>query len=120
MQPDPRPLGARSRKEHVGVFIDLPGGDPNDSAKRMQSLAVSGVRLTVIANRGTKVWPNGDPDAFWSDHWSCRFERDGTQFATKDVVRVIAALDAAGFDAVKTEGLYEFDAERGFSLAQGQ
>lgn len=33
-------------------------------------------------------------------------ERDDTHFATKDVVRVIAALDAAGFDVVKTEGLY--------------
>ncbi|MGH7737051.1 MAG: NADP-dependent isocitrate dehydrogenase [Candidatus Tyrphobacter sp.] len=117
-----RPLGARARKTCVGVdvFIDLPGADPDAIAKRMRALAISGAKLTVIANRGTKVWPNGDPDTFWSDHWSCRFERDGAEFNTKDAVRVVAALDAAGFDVVKTEGLYEFDGVRGYSLAQGQ
>ena len=84
------------------------------------ALALPGIKLTVIANRGTKVWPNGDPDTFWSDHWACRFERDGAPFYSRDVVRILEALEGAGFDVVKTEGLYEFNGARAYSLAQGQ
>ncbi len=122
MRLDVQPAPSRPRKEHVGVdlFIDLPGGNPDAIAARINALAIPGVKLTVIANRGTKVWPNGDPDTFWSDHWSCRFERTGDQFSTKDAVHIVSALDAAGFDVVKSEGLYTFDGTRGFSLAQGQ
>jgi isocitrate dehydrogenase len=35
-------------------------------------------------------------------------------------VQILSALGRAGFDVVKTEGLYEFDGERAYSLAQGQ
>ena len=113
---------ARAKKERAGidVFVDLPGGNPDELASKIESLKIDGVKLTVIANRGTKVWPNGDPDTFWSDHWACRFERTGDSFTTKDAMRVVGALDAAGFDVVKTEGLFNFDGARAFSLAQGQ
>ena len=29
-------------------------------------------------------------------------------------------MSAAGFDVIKTEGLYSFDGNRGYSLAQGE
>jgi isocitrate dehydrogenase len=35
-------------------------------------------------------------------------------------VQLLDAVGKAGFDAVKTEGLYTFNGERAFSLAQGQ
>jgi isocitrate dehydrogenase len=35
-------------------------------------------------------------------------------------VQLIEAVNNAGFDVVKTEGLYTFDGQRGYSLAQGQ
>lgn len=122
MHLDPQRETARSRKEAVGVdvFIDRPGDDPDRIAASVNALALSGVRLTVIANRGTKVWPNGNPDTFWSDHWCCRFERDGVPFSVAQVAQIISALAAAGFDVIKTEGLYEFDGTRAYSLAQGQ
>jgi isocitrate dehydrogenase len=116
------PEGMRQRKEGVGVdvFIDKPNGDPDRIAAQIDALAIAGVKLTVIANRGTKVWPHGNPDTFWSDHWCCRFEREGAPFSAERLVQIIAALDGAGLDVVKTEGLYEFDGVRGYSLAQGQ
>src|SRR5579872_6214163 len=69
-------------KERVGVdiFIDKRDGNPDAIAAAMHKLGVAGTKLTVISNRGTKVWPNGNPDTFWSDHWSCRFEADGGAF----------------------------------------
>jgi isocitrate dehydrogenase len=84
----------------------------------VEPAAPAGTKLTVISNRGTKVWPNGNPDTFWSDHWSLRFE--GKPFDATHVVELIQGVTSAGFDVVKTEGLYTFDGARAFSLAQGQ
>ncbi len=117
-----RPESARSRKEAAGVdiFIDRPGGNPDGIAAQINALALAGVQLTVIANRGTKVWPRGNPDTFWSDHWCCRFEKNGEPFTARHLANIIAAMHEAGFDIIKTEGLYDFDGERAYSLAQGQ
>ncbi|HXM07806.1 MAG TPA: isocitrate/isopropylmalate family dehydrogenase, partial [Candidatus Acidoferrum sp.] len=117
-----RPAGKRAKKLQVGVdiFVDRADGRPDDIAATLQKLGVSGAKLTGISNRGTKVWPNGNPDTFWSDHWSCRFEASNGAFGVKQVAELIGAADRAGLDVVKTEGLYTFDGERGYSLAQGE
>jgi len=117
-----RASGTLAKKEHVGVdiFIDKPAGDPDAIALRLQSVNVPGAKLTIISNRGTKVWPHGNPDTFWSDHWSCRFESSDGSFDAKRVADLITAISNAGYDVVKTEGLYTFDGARGYSLAQGQ
>ena len=115
-----RSAGTPPKKQHVGVdiFIDALTGNPDEIADRARKIVVDGAKLTVISNRGTKVWPDGNPDTFWSDHWSLRFE--GPTFSSKHVVDLLAAMSGAGFDVIKTEGLYTFNGERGFSLAQGQ
>jgi len=117
-----RVAGAAATKKQVGVdvFIDKRDGNPDHIAEKLNALQVDGAKLTVISNRGTKVWPHGNPDTFWSDHWSCRFEADGTDFGATQTVKLLEALDQAGFDVVKTEGLFTFNGERGYSLAQGQ
>ncbi|MGA8575431.1 MAG: NADP-dependent isocitrate dehydrogenase [Candidatus Cybelea sp.] len=117
-----RPAGKPPMKLRAGVdiFIDRRDGDPDQIAGVMQQLSVPGVKLTTISNRGTKVWPNGNPDTYWSDHWSCRFEGDGELFTAAHVVALLTAAERAGFDVIKTEGLYTFNGERGYSLAQGE
>ncbi len=109
-------------KERAGVdlFIDLPATSPDALADRLRAVAVPGTKLTVLSNRGTKVWPNGNPDTFCSDHWCARFESDGGTFAGRHVVQLLDAAVRAGLDVVKTEGLYTFDGTRGYSLAQGE
>src|SRR6185437_13695014 len=117
-----RPESAPERKVRVGVdvFVDRPGATPDGLAAALQGCAVAGTKLTVISNRGTKVWPNGNPDTFWSDHWSCRFESDGEPFNTGHALRLFEAVSNAGYEVIKTEGLFDFDGNRGYSLAQGQ
>jgi isocitrate dehydrogenase len=118
-----RPAGKPPMKVRVGVdlFIDRRDGNPDQIADVMNKLSVDGTKLIVISNRGTKVWPNGNPDTYWSDHWSCRFEADGDGlFTTDHVIKLLEAADRAGFDVIKTEGLFTFNGERGYSLAQGQ
>ncbi len=118
-----RPAGKPPMKVRVGIdiFIDRRDGNPDQIAEMMQRFGVEGTKLTVISNRGTKVWPNGNPDTYWSDHWQCRFEGDGEGIFTQEhAIALLQAAARAGFDVIKTEGLYTFNGERGFSLAQGQ
>ena len=117
-----RAAGPAPAKVQVGVdvFLDRPDGNPDEIAARLQKLGVAGVKLIVIANRGTKVWPDGNPDTFWSDHWACRFEGDDGSFDRGNVLKLLDAIGRAGYEVVKTENLYTFDGERGYSLAQGQ
>lgn len=75
----------------------------------------------MITNRGIKVWPDGLPETFCTDHWRCRFMAGaGKQFNRAMVVEILRLLTQQGLDFIKTEQLYTFDGVPGFSLGQGQ
>jgi isocitrate dehydrogenase len=79
------------------------------------------LKLTLVSNRGVAVWPRGHAETFCSDHWRCRFMSDGS--GTTSALQIISLLGRvanAGYDAIKTENLYTFDGEVGFSLSQGE
>ena len=40
----------------------------------MQSINSENKHLTMITNRGIKVWPNGFEETYCTDHWRCRFK----------------------------------------------
>jgi isocitrate dehydrogenase len=110
-------------KQLVGfdAYIDLAVCGPEELAGRLQDLGVD-LELQVIACRGVKVWPCGAVKATCADHWQCRFQKS-KDFAPVDYAVVLDALNklnAGGLDVVKTENLYTFDGQRGFSLVQGQ
>ena len=114
----------------VDVFIDWQGDDPNAIGQRLSKDRPSGMMLKMITNRGVKVFPNGLEHTYCTDHWRCRFvakESDLTKKPIKydamEYARVLSLLDELhedGFDVIKTENLYEFDGQRGFSLGQGE
>ena len=88
----------------------------------LQPVDGDGLRLTMISNRGVKVWPEGMPETFCTDHWRCRFESaaPGEAVTRSQVLSLLMRIGNAGFDFVKTEHLYTFDGVTGFSLGQGQ
>jgi isocitrate dehydrogenase len=112
------------QKELVGVdvFLDWTRGTANDLGAALSKVNGDGVKLTMISNRGVKVWPGGHSETFCSDHWRCRFlpESDGGKVAHSQVVSLLGRIASEGYDFIKTEGLYTFDGERGFSLDQGE
>jgi isocitrate dehydrogenase len=117
-------LPARN-KELVGVdlFIDWSeeNRDPEKLAEKLNKLNGDGLQLIMITNRGVKVWPEGFPGIFCTDHWRCRFQSIGEVPTTHyQIVSLLQRASNAGFDFIKTENLYMFDGERGFSLGQGQ
>jgi isocitrate dehydrogenase len=111
-------------KELVGVdvFLDWTRGSANDLGTALSKVNGGGVKLTMISNRGVKVWPGGHSETFCSDHWRCRFlpESEGGKVAHSQVVSLLDRIANEGYDFIKTEGLYTFDGERGFSLDQGE
>lgn len=107
-------------KEMVGVDVFTQhAGDADTLAASLNAAATDAFELVLITNRGVKVWPEGLPETFCTDHWRCRFEARG-KVGIADVAALLAAIGEAGIDAIKTENLYTFDGERGFSLGQGQ
>jgi isocitrate dehydrogenase len=112
-----------AKKELVGVdvFLHHKDRDPNALGAAMERVTVNGVKLVMITNRGQKVYPNGAPETFCTDHWRVRFMGvDGAAVSHKQVLALLGAVEEAGFDFIKTEHLYTFDGQPGYSLGQGQ
>ena len=109
----------KQKKELVGVdvFLDWEG-KPDDMAGILNGATAEGLSLKIISNRGVKVWPDGQPDTFCSDHWCCRFV--GQDIDNNAIIEQLSAIKEAGLDFVKTDNLYNFDGERNYSLAQGE
>jgi len=114
---------ARPKKEYVGldVFLDWTGGNADQLGPKLEQLA-GDLKLQSVANRGVKVYPGELPGFVYSDLWNCRFlSKDGGAAVThQQTIALQERISAAGFDVVKTEGLYTFDGQRGYSLGQGE
>jgi isocitrate dehydrogenase len=108
-------------KEIVGVdvFLQWTGGTPEALAARLSPAATAKLPLTMITNRGVKVWPNGFPETFCTDHWRCRFQ-NGAAVTHRDILDLLERVAAQGLDFIKTENLCTFDGKPGYSLGQGQ
>lgn len=112
-----------ANKELVGIdlFVHWNGTDPNELAKIMQTINTENKHLTMITNRGIKVWPDGFKETFCTDHWRCRFKpSQGKTLFKNNIIRLLARALDAKIDVIKTENLYEFDQKPGYSLGQGQ
>jgi len=108
----------RSIKETIGVdvFLDWTSGTANELGEKLRTVGGDQLTLSMISNRGVKVWPDGFPETFLSDHWRCRFmSRDG-KISHRQIVELLERVATAGFDFIKTENLCSFDGERGYSV----
>lgn len=111
---------AEKRLVGVDVFLDWDQGSPNDLGSALSKVSVSSLQLRVITNRGVKVWPDGLPETFCTDHWRCRFlAGEGETVQSSQVVELLQRVTEAGFDNIKTENLYLFDGVPGFSSVHG-
>lgn len=118
------PTKTRSKKDLVGVdvFLDWTKGTANELGDSLSELSGDGTKLTMMSNRGVKVWPGGHAETFCSDHWRCRFlsESEGGSVSHSQIISLLKRFADAGFDFIKTENLYNFDGQRGYSLDQGE
>jgi len=114
------------KKELVGVdvFIDWKedGRNPDMIGKGLEAINGNGLNLKMITNRGVKVYPEGKPETFCTDHWRCRFTNpDGGTVTHEQVLDLLKRIwEDANYDFIKTEQLYKFNGERAYSLGQGE
>ncbi len=115
-----------AKKELVGVDIFLhwygENRDPNVLGDILSKFTSGPFEIKLITNRGVKVYPEGLPETFCTDHWRCRFTTDKMDKpgSYNDVISISQQITDAGLDVIKTENLCRFDGEMKFSLGQGQ
>lgn len=114
---------APAKKELAGVdiFVHWAGTSPDELADLLKKMELPHVNLSMITNRGIKVYPDGFPETFCTDHWRCRFKPAGSEsMSKKDIIQLLQKANEQHIDTIKTENLYVIDGTVAFSLGQGQ
>jgi isocitrate dehydrogenase len=111
-----------TKRELMGVDVFVYSIDTaNNIGPKLEALAGPEFKLTMISNRGTKVYPGGLPETFETDHWRCRFHGVGGKVVTQAEIRnLLARVEGAGFEWIKLENLYNFDGQAVYSKGQGE
>jgi isocitrate dehydrogenase len=116
------------KKELVGVDVFIGWwngkfyGAGTELGPQVEALGGNGLKLVMMSNRGTKIYPGGHVDTFCVDHWRCRFQGENPNdvITHQQVIDLLSRFNEAGFDFIKTEHLYNFDGKPGYSMGQGQ
>lgn len=105
----------------VDVFVHWNGSNPDELAEHLQKITGKDINLTMITNRGIKVWPEGFQETFCTDHWRCRFMAEGDAQMTKSaIITLLQHTLRENIDTIKTENLYSFGGKAAYSMGQGQ
>lgn len=111
-----------TNKKLVGVDFYIVSNDtPNELAAKLKPLEADGLKLTLIDNRGVKVWPDGHKETFCTDAYRTRFLTDNDAATSNEaVLALINRINGANLVFSKIEMLNYFGTERGFTLGQGE
>lgn len=104
----------------VDVYLQSRNMPVDEMANVLVAAQGTTLKLSMITNRGVKVWPDGAPETFCTDSYRCRFLGSGASVSHADIVSLLQRIAAAGMDFVKTENLSTFDGQPGYSLGQGE
>ena len=106
----------------VDVFLDWDrdNRDPNVLGNLLNTLDTDGLKLSLITNRGVKVFPDGMKETFCTDHWRCRFKAEKGQMDKSSIIALLKLAEDHQLDVIKTENLYTFNGIPAYSLGQGQ
>ena len=119
---DPVTVRPESR-EIVGtdIFVET-GHYPEQLGPVLEGLAEgSPLRLKMISNRGTKVYPDGNRNIDVVDQYRCRFvRRDDSASLDLGAVRDLAARIETAYPWCHIELLQHFDGQPSFTKAQGE
>lgn len=103
------------------IFVDSPLPSQEVGTELDKICEDTNLKLKMISNRGTKVYPDMGAYTDCIDHWRCRFVvRDGSTQATHQDILGLTQKISDTFEWMHIEKLWEFDGERSYSLAQGE
>ncbi len=104
----------------VDIFVNWTAGTASQLGPQIAALGTDKLKLIFISNRGTKVYPNAFGDPVTADQWRCRFEGTLGDVTQEDILALYTSFVKGGFAIIKSEGLFFYDGQRGYSLGQGQ
>jgi len=111
------------QKQLVGVDIFIDHLGSVDEVKRiMLSEAAPGFSLTMIANRGVRVWPGGQKETSCVNQWRCRYmsSEKGKEVTHAAIVSLLQRLANKKVDFIQTQLLFTFDGQSGYTLSQDE
>jgi isocitrate dehydrogenase len=103
----------------VDVYVNWPSLDNDKLAAALQQSAGGHLALTMMSNRGVKIWPNAQPGIFCMDNYRCRFAAPGGATQAQ-IIGLLGRIADTGMEIVKTENLRNYDGKPGYTLAQGE
>ena len=110
------------KKQRVGVDIGLNyDGKADDLAALVSPCITENLKLSLISNRGVKVWPDGAEETFCTDNWRLRFESTSeNSVRTSEVIKLISNLNEADMNFTNALMLHSYDGVKGYTKAQGE
>lgn len=111
------------KKELVGVDVFIQWNSTvEELAAHLNSLAIPGIKLKFISNRGVRVWPTKLPETLCSDSWRCRFARESKDrpLSYQQIIDLLQAIIGEKLDISQVQSLYLFDGQRGFTALQDE
>lgn len=123
-QPDRNPVTVvPGTRRLIGTDVFLESGQHPSTLGPILEQLVEGtpLRLKMISNRGTKVYPDGNSNIDIVDQHRCRFvHRDDQAAIDHAAIRHLLAALETDHRWVHVELLQEFDGEPGYTKAQGE
>lgn len=109
-------------KERIGVDVGMNFvGKPDDLAQMVKPCETDNIGLSIISNRGVKVWPDGAAETFCTDNWSLRFKsKNGKEIETAEILQLLSNMDAANVTFTSALILHRFNGAEGFTKTQGE
>lgn len=115
-------FAAEVKRELMGVDVFVYSKENAESViKQATSNAWKGLKLQMITNRGTRIWPGGHPETFCVDQYRLRFmhKDKNVPVEPESVCKIVEEVQQGGFDVIGTERLFNFDGAPAYSSAQG-
>lgn len=110
---------AKQRTLGIDIFVDSSLNPPELAAILQQDISKKGLKLVMISNRGTQIWPTGSVFTQLVNHFRCRFEVIDGAKEESELLEFSSSISKK-VRVCSLEMLREIDGKRLFTLAQGQ
>jgi isocitrate dehydrogenase len=110
-------------REVVGLDVFVESSETPDQIGKTLEANVAGLplKLKMISNRGTKLYPSAGAITDTVNHWRCRFMlAEQKQDVSPTVVTDLLARVEKSYRWMHIEKLQQFDGKAGFTKAQGE
>jgi isocitrate dehydrogenase len=110
----------QTKRELVGVDVYLYSPDSlEDFVKKITADTFTNGKIEMISNRGARVYPDGMAETFCIDQWRVRFFPKKGGCTHGEIVELLRELSHKDYEVIKTEYLYLFDGNPGYSSPKG-